>query len=68
MQARISEITEHPERSIKVDVVIDIYNGISWHGAALTLIAENVHEGARIGLIICDAIDKAPDIVLRKVR
>lgn len=61
MQAKIRQITHHEDRAIKGEVIVDIHNGHSWHYDALTLICETQHEGARIALAICEAIDKLPD-------
>lgn len=68
MQARIDTITTNEERDVKGEVTIDIHDGHSWHFGALVLYCDNVHEGARIGIAICDAIDKMPDTVSRRFK
>lgn len=68
MQARISQITTHSDRDIKVEVRIDLHNGRQWHRDACFLYADNIHEGARIGLAICEALDIEPDTVNRRPR
>lgn len=68
MQARISQITTHSDRDIKVTVILDIHNGHGWHLSACLLYADTVHEGARIGLAMCKALDSEPDTVQRRPR
>lgn len=66
MQARIAEIEYDPKVDIKYKVHIDIHNGRQWHHSACFLYADNIHEGARIGLAICRALDTEPDTTHRR--
>lgn len=68
MQGRIASIEDYDDRTVKTEVLIDIHNGRVWHGAAIILYAEDQHEGARIGLAICDALDSMKDYVPRRIR
>lgn len=67
MQARIATITTNEERGVKGEVTIDIHNGREWHHDALTLYCDNIHEGARLGIAICDALDKLPDTIPKRL-
>lgn len=62
MRARIAAIDPpSTEDGSFYEVRIDLYTGRSWHFSALLLYAIGIHEGARIGLAICDKLNETPD-------